>query len=198
MARYGYMKLDSKEQDVSRQALLLDQIGGFDRIFLDQSDQSSKPREQRHKLISSVKENDLVFAAAADRFCDNTRDFLITADKILAAGAELVLLQENIDTRSSSGRQALRLLTSFAEIDYNWQSERKKAGISSARAKGRRIGRPPVAVPPDFRSTCQEWSAGRLTGLQAAKKCGMKSTSFYKKAGELGFKAPGRSGNNFR
>lgn len=194
MARYGYMKLDSREQDVSRQALLLDQIGGFDRIFLDRSGQSARPREQRQKMISAVKRNDLVYAAAADRFCDNTRDFLITADKILSAGAELILLQENIDTRSSAGRQAIRLLTAFAEIDYSWQSDRKKAGISSARARGRRIGRPPVSVPPEFRSICQDWSDGKLTGLQAAIKCGMKSTSFYKKAGELGFKAPGRGG----
>lgn len=192
MARYGYMKLDSEEADVSRQALLLDPMGDFDRIFVEQCSKSSSKREQRRRMLSMIEEGDLVYAAAADRFADNSRDFLISADKIIRRGAELILLQENLDTRSPAGKQALRLLTSFAEIDYKWQSDRKKQGIREARSQGRRIGRPPVAVPPDFRRICQDWSAGKINGQEAAAKSGLKNTSFYKKAAELGFKAPSR------
>ncbi len=192
MARYGYMKLDAEESDVSRQALLLDPMGDFDRIFVEQSGKSSHKREQRKRLLSMLQPGDLVYAAAADRFADNSRDFLISADKIVGAGAELILLQENLDTRSPSGRQALRLLTAFAEIDYKWQSDRKKQGISQARSQGRRIGRPPVSVPPDFRKVCEEWSSGKINGQEAAARSGLRSTSFYKKAAELGFKAPTR------
>ena len=42
MARYGYMKLDIEESDVSRQALLLDPMGGFDRIFVEQISQNGR------------------------------------------------------------------------------------------------------------------------------------------------------------
>lgn len=192
MARYGYMKLDAREQDVSRQALLLDPIEQIDRIFVDQSTQSKNAREQRQKMLAQLTSGDLVYVAAVDRFCDNTRDFLVAADKILRCGANLILLQENIDTRSAAGRQALRFLKSFAEIDYSWQSQRKKSGIQAARNQGRRIGRPPVSVPPGFRTICQDWSEGRINGLEAARRSGLKSTSFYKKANELGFKAASR------
>lgn len=192
MARYGYMKLDAEESDVSRQALLLDPMGDFDRIFVEQSNKSSQKREQRKRLLSMLQPGDLVYVAAADRFADNSRDFLIAADKIVSSGAELILLKENLDTRSPSGRQALRLLTAFAEIDYKWQSDRKKQGISQARSQGRRIGRPPVAVPPDFRRICEDWSNGKINGQEAAARSGLRSTSFYKKAAELGFKAPAR------
>ncbi|NLW10924.1 MAG: recombinase family protein [Clostridiaceae bacterium] len=196
MARYGYMKLDVEESDVSRQALLLDPMGDFDRIFVEQSNKNSNKRDQRKRMLSMLEPGDLVFAAAADRFADNSRDFLISADKIISSGAELVLLQENLDTRSPSGRQAMRLLTAFAEIDYKWQSDRKKQGIKQARSQGRRIGRPPVAVPPDFRRICEEWSDGKINGQEAAAKSGLRSTSFYKKAAELGFKAPSRHRRN--
>lgn len=192
MARYGYMKLDAEESDVSRQALLLDPMGDFDRIFVEQSSKGSNKREQRKRMLALLQPGDLVYAAAADRFADNSRDFLIAADRIIRIGAELILLQENLDSRSSSGKQALRLLTAFAEIDYKWQSDRKKQGISLARSQGRRIGRPPVSVPPDFRRICEEWSSGRINGQEAAARSGLRSTSFYKKAAELGFKAPKR------
>ena len=195
MARYAYMMLDRQESDVSRQALLLDAIGGFDRIFVDQLQTTGRQgtREQRNRLMDLLQPGDVVFTAAADRFCDHTRDFLLTADHILQAGAELVLLQENLDSRSPAGRQSLRILMVFEELDYAWQSQQKKAGIQAARRQGRRIGRPPVAVPPDFRKICTAWTEGKISGQEAARRSGLHNTSFYKKAAELGFKAPAKS-----
>ena len=134
----------------------------------------------------------MIYAAAADRFCNNLKDFLTIYEKIAARGAELVLLEEALDSRAATGRQVLKILNAFARLDYLYQSERKKAGISKARAAGRRIGRPPVSIPPGFRDICRRWSAGEITGQEAMAESGLRSTSFYKKAAELGFKAPGR------
>lgn len=192
MARYAYMLLDEQEKDVSRQAMQLDTIGGFDRIFVDRPPQGLETREQRQRLLAMLQTGDVVFVAAADRLCRQTREFLELQAMIAGIGADLVLLQENLDTRSPAGRQGLRLLTAFARLDFIYQSERKREGIAAARQVGRRIGRPPVAIPPDFREICQQWSAGLLNGNAAARMAGLRSTSFYKKAAELGFKAPQR------
>ena len=192
MARYAYMLLDEVEKDISRQALALDSIGGFDRIYVDRPPHGLDLREQRTRLLASLQPGDVVYAAAADRFCRQTREFLELNARITAAGAELVLLQDNLDTRSPAGRQSLRLLTAFARLDFIYQSERKREGIAAARQDGRRIGRPPVAIPPDFRTICQQWSGGQINGSTAARLAGLRSTSFYKKASELGFKAPPR------
>ncbi len=195
MARYGYILLDQADQDVSRQALQLDSIGGFDRIFVDRQpakSQSPSVREQRRRLISQLQTGDVVFTAAVDRFCDHLRDFLNLYQKIAAAGAELVVLQESLDSRAAAGRQAIRLLSAFEKLEFHYQSARKKAGIQAARQQGRRIGRPPVSIPPGFREICREWAEGKINGQEAARQSGLRSTSFYKKAGELGFKAPSR------
>lgn len=193
MARYAYMLLDAVEKDVSRQALALDGIGGFDRIYVDRPPFGFELREQRTRLLALLQPGDVVYAAAADRFCRQTREFLALQARISEAGAELVLLQENLDTRSPAGRQSLRLLTAFARLDFVYQSARKREGIAAARQDGRRIGRPPVAIPPEFRNICQQWSSGQITGSAAARLAGLRSTSFYKKAAELGFKAPPRT-----
>ena len=200
MARYGYMLLDQDETDVSRQALQLDGIGGFDRIFVDRGSRAapglSPVRQQRDMMLNLLRPDDVVFAAAADRLFDHLRDFTQVWALISQRNAHLVMLEENIDSRSNAGRQAIKALHAFARLDFNYQSKRKRAGIKAAREKGRRIGRPPVAVPPHFRDICREWAEGRLNGHQAAKKAGLKPTSFYKKAAELGFEAPGRQKKN--
>ena len=195
MARYGYMMLNRADADVSRQALQLDSIGGFDRIFVDRHLRGQDSREQRARLIGLLQAGDVVYAAAADRFCDHLRDFLNCQQQIALAGAELVLLQENLDSRSPGGRQTIRVLQAFDLLDFSFQSERKKAGIRLARQEGRRIGRPPVAIPPGFRDICRDWSAGLINGREAARRSGLRSTSFYKKAAEMGFRAPQRRQN---
>jgi DNA invertase Pin-like site-specific DNA recombinase len=192
MARYAYMLLDETEKDVSRQAMQLDSIGGFERIYVDRPPLGQEKREQRQRLLAALQAGDVIYVASADRFCRQTREFLEIYAQIAAIGAELVLLQENLDTRSPAGRQSLRLLTAFARLDFFYQSERKREGIAAAREIGRRIGRPPVAIPADFREICQRWSLGQLTGHEAAREAGLRSTSFYKKAAEFGFRAPPR------
>ncbi len=192
MARYAYMLLDQIETDVSRQALQLDHIGGFDRIFIDrishQPSHSPATRPQRERMLSILQPGDLVFAGAADRLCDHLRDFLDLWHHMETHSTNLVILEENIDSRSTAGRHSIQVLETFARLEFNYHSQRKKAGIKAARQQGRRIGRPPIAVPADFRSICQAWSEGKMAGKEAAKQSGLGSTSFYKKAAELGFR----------
>ncbi len=192
MARYGYILLDGYDGDISRQAMQLDTIGEFTRIFIDRNLKASSGREQRRRLLALLQSGDVVYTASIDRFCSHLRDFLACVRRIEQAGAELVILGEGLDTRSPSGKQALKTLAAFEKLDFTYQSERKKAGISKARASGRRIGRPPMPIPPGFREICRAWAEGRISGREAAGQSGLKSTSFYKKAAELGFKAPAR------
>ncbi|MGI6326685.1 MAG: recombinase family protein [Saccharofermentanales bacterium] len=194
MARYGYMLLDLSDPDVSRQAMQLDTIGGYDRIFVDRRPNRSGTggRIQRKKMLQALIPGDVVYVAAADRLGDNMRDFLKVVHLMEDLGADLVILQENVDTRDSSGRAALRLLKSVANIDFHFQSQSKKIGIETARLQGRRIGRPPVPIPPGFRDICRQWSEGRISAAEAMRRSGLRSTSFYKKARELGFVAPSK------
>jgi DNA invertase Pin-like site-specific DNA recombinase len=197
MTRFGYMLLDAADPDVNRQALQLDSIGGFAKIAVDRPAAEARPhhqppRQQRARLIARLQPGDVVFAASLDRWCDSLRDFLDTCRLISQAGADLCVLAESLDTRSAAGRQTIRVLQGFEKLDFNYLSSRKKAGIEAARKQGRRIGRPQIAIPPGFREICREWAAGRISGPEAARRSGLRNTSFYKKAGELGYKAAPR------
>jgi DNA invertase Pin-like site-specific DNA recombinase len=56
-------------------------------------------------------------------------------------------LQENIDTGSSGGRLVFHLFATLAEFERDLIRERTNAGLSAARARGRKGGRPKGVDP---------------------------------------------------
>lgn len=57
------------------------------------------------------------------------------------------LRDAGIDTTTPTGRLLLHLLAAFAEFERSLIRERVQAGVDRARARGVRLGRPPVDVP---------------------------------------------------
>jgi DNA invertase Pin-like site-specific DNA recombinase len=51
-------------------------------------------------------------------------------------------LQENIDTTTSSGKLIFHIFASLAEFERDIICERTKAGLTAARARGKKGGRP--------------------------------------------------------
>lgn len=197
MARYAYIRLDEDDKDSTRQALLLDDISGFDRIFVDNfhlkeykknASGQNVSDNKLIRLIENLQPGDTVYAASADRVCDSIREFINLVKDIRDKGADFICLDISFDTRSDSSEVAMRIMEKLDEIERTKDSNKKIKGIEKARNKGRRIGRPPVSIPSGFRDVCKAWESGEITGPEAIERSGLKSTSFYKKAGELGFK----------
>src|SRR5262249_34179817 len=63
-------------------------------------------------------------------------------------GVEFVSLREQIDTGSPLGQAVFTIVAAIAELERSLIAERVRAGLRRARAEGRRLGRPPVAVDP--------------------------------------------------
>src|SRR5712692_2313325 len=56
---------------------------------------------------------------------------------------EFVSLSEQVDTSTPTGKMVFTVLGAVAELERSLIVERVKAGMRNARAKGKRIGRPP-------------------------------------------------------
>src|SRR5207245_5885525 len=57
-----------------------------------------------------------------------------------------VSLSENVDTSTPTGKMVFTVLGAVAELERSLIIERVKAGLRNARSKGKRLGRPGVAV----------------------------------------------------
>ena len=71
----------------------------------------------------------------------------------------------------------------FAELELGMIRERVKSGMANAKAKGSRIGRPPLTkdkIPPIFYRHYPAYKNGQLNISELARVCGLSRTTVYK------------------
>jgi site-specific DNA recombinase len=81
-----------------------------------------------------------------------TKDAIDLAERLNAAGADLAVIQENVNTRSSMGRFIFTLFSALAQLEREQIAERTSAAMLRHQAKGRRMTRPdrcPYGWRPD-------------------------------------------------
>lgn len=81
-----------------------------------------------------------------DRFARSTRHLLEALAEFDHLGVRFVSVQDQIDTASPMGRAMFTIIGAMAELEAALISERVTAGMRAAKARGRRLGRPPT--PP--------------------------------------------------
>lgn len=74
----------------------------------------------------------------------------------------------------------IEVLSSIAEQEYHTIHQRQKEGISAAKSKGVKFGRPPVSKPENWGLTIAKYKKGTISAKQAMTDLGLKKTSFYK------------------
>ena len=144
----GYMRVSkadgSQSTDLQRDALL---AGGVDQAHLYE-DQASGKREDRPGLTSCLKalrEGDTLMVWKLDRLGRNLRHLINTVHDLTARGVGLKVLTGQgaaIDTTSAAGKLVFGIFAALAEFERELISERTVAGLASARARGRKGGRP--------------------------------------------------------
>ena len=105
-------------------------------------------RPQLNALMTAARnrEIDCVLVWKFDRFARNTRHLLAALEEFDHLGVRFVSVQDQIDTDSPMGRAMFTIIGAMAELESSLISERVTAGMKAAEARGRHLGRPPVAA----------------------------------------------------
>lgn len=74
----------------------------------------------------------------------------------------------------------IEVLGTIAEQERITIRQRQAEGIAAAKAKGKRLGRQPIAYPENWDEVYRAWEAGEITAVKAMVQTGIKKTSFYK------------------
>ena len=134
----------SQSTDLQRDALL---AAGVAQAQLYE-DQASGKREDRPGLTSCLKalrDGDTLMVWKLDRLGRNLRHLINTVHDLTARGVGLKVLTGHgaaIDTTSAAGKLVFGIFAALAEFERELISERTVAGLASARARGRKGGRP--------------------------------------------------------
>jgi DNA invertase Pin-like site-specific DNA recombinase len=107
----------------------------------------AKVRPKREELLRMARrrEIDAILVWKLDRFGRSLADLVMTLNELRETGVVFVSLTESLDFSTPSGRAMAGMLSTFAEFERDIIRERVKAGIASAREKGKAHGRPQTA-----------------------------------------------------
>ena len=144
----GYMRVSkadgSQTTDLQRDALI---SAGVSPAHLYE-DQASGRRDERPGLtacLKALRDGDTLLVWKLDRLGRNLRHLVNTVHDLTARNVGLKVLTGQgaaIDTTTAAGKLVFGIFAALAEFERELISERTVAGLASARARGRKGGRP--------------------------------------------------------
>ncbi len=105
-----------------------------------------RPQLQALMRAARSHEFDCVLVWKFDRFARSVAHLLKALEEFNHLGIRFISVQDQIDTQSPMGRAMFTIIGAMAELESSLISERVKAGMEAARARGKRFGRP--VTPP--------------------------------------------------
>src|SRR5450755_2206186 len=135
---------------------------------------SREKRPALDKLLTDCRKRlvDAVVVYRYDRFARSLRQLVNALEEFRSLGIDFISIHEGVDTSTPNGRLVFGIFASIAEFERELIRDRVRSGLAAAKAKGKRIGRPRVAVDilkiASLRAAGASWRAiSRQTGVSA-------------------------------
>ena len=109
---------------------------------------SIKKRPALDKLMedASKKRFDIVLCWRFDRFARSSKHLVEALHSFKHLGIDFISYNENIDTSSPLGEAIFTIISAMSQLERDIIRERVKAGLKTARNKGKTLGRPKLSV----------------------------------------------------
>lgn len=138
---FGYARVSTEQQNLDRQLDMLEKYG-VDHIYNEKMTGTKRNRPELEKLLERLTEGDTVVVESLSRLGRSTKDLIWLMETFNAKGVNLVSLKESIDTTTSTGKLLFTLMSAIAQFERDVIADRTREGLNSARARGRKGGRP--------------------------------------------------------
>lgn len=142
------------------------------KIYLDTISGAERTRPELGRLEKDAYGHKfaVVLVWRFDRFARGVGHLLQALDRFNTLGIGFVSLRDGIDTTTTTGRLLFTIVAAIAEFERNIIRERVRAGIENAKAKGKTLGRPRVAVDAEL---IRRWRKQGLSWSAIVKKTGL-------------------------
>ncbi|WP_316391024.1 recombinase family protein [Citrobacter farmeri] len=153
--QYGYARVSTFDQNLELQLEALNRLK-CDQIFEDKISGAKSKRPGLDKMMKKLRPGDTVVVWKLDRLGRSLIHLVDLLRYFRENNIEFISVTEGIRISTSIGRFAYTMLSAAAEMERENITERTRAGLAVARAKGRIGGRRPKLTP-------EQWAqAGRL------------------------------------
>jgi DNA invertase Pin-like site-specific DNA recombinase len=146
-----YARVSTAQQDVDMQVLELQTVAtrsGWDVVAIKKEIVSGGKARAKRPVLDEVlrmltqRKVDKLLVWSTDRLGRSLVDLINTMETIKASGGSLYIHQQALDTASPAGEAMFAMLGIFSQFERSIIQERVRSGISAAKAKGVKFGRP--------------------------------------------------------
>ena len=169
--RLGYARVSTEEQDTAAQLDAL-RAAGCDPIFEEHGSGASRARPELARLMAEIRRGEVLVVVRLDRLARSVSHLLEVIERLEGVGAHFRSLSDPIDTSTPQGMFSLQVLGAVAQLERALISERTKAGVAAARARGKLPGNPglrarePAAIAKISKARDRAYMTELLAGIE--------------------------------
>lgn len=145
---FAYCRVSTAEQSFENQVLEI-QAAGFSlepRRVISETVSGSTPAMERkgfRKLVDRLDWEDVLVVTKLDRLGRNAMDVRATVERLAEMKVRVhCLALGGVDLTSAAGKMTMAVIAAVAEFERDLLVERTHAGLSRAKAEGKKLGRP--------------------------------------------------------
>ena len=195
MAVWGYARVSSKEQNEDRQIVELQPLVTTESHLLVEKQSGKNFDRPIYKSLKNImRDGDVLVIKSLDRLGRNYDQMKEEWKDLSDRGIKIKVLDTPmLDTSKYDDELmgkfvsdiVLNVLSFVAENERKSIKQRQAEGITVAKSKGVKFGRPKKSKPENFNEIYIKWKNGEIKAVEAMDLLGIKKTRFYKFVKEM-------------
>jgi DNA invertase Pin-like site-specific DNA recombinase len=137
----GYARVSTEDQMTDAQVIDL-KAAGCEIVHQEHGSGASRARPVLARFLKEIRPGDVLVVVRLDRLARSVSHLLEVIEGLEKKGAHFRSLRDPIDTSTPQGMFSLQVLGAVAQLERSLISERTKAGLRAAKARGRVLGSP--------------------------------------------------------
>lgn len=186
---HGYARCSTNEdrQDINRQTRELRKHGA-EKVWLEYEHGDAASKEQQALMLETARPGDTVVTLEVSRLARSTRQLCEIIDIIREKRLRLIIVGSiTLDCRNGNPdpmtEAFLQIAGVFSQLELSMIRSRVRSGVENARAKGKRLGRPPVCaerVPEQFLRYYPRYQNGSINLTELARLAQVSRPTAYR------------------
>ena len=186
---HGYARCSTNEdrQDIDRQTRELKKHGA-EKVWLEYEHGDAASKEQQALMLETARPGDTIVTLEVSRLARSTKQLCEIIDIIREKRLRLVIVGSiTLDCRNGNPdpmtEAFLQIAGVFSQLELSMIRSRVRSGVENARAKGKRLGRPPVCaerVPEQFLRYYPRYQSGSINISELARLAQVSRPTAYR------------------
>ena len=178
----GYARATGDAGDAVPERLRLLRDAGCALVYADLAAGADRVAglPQLRECLAALAPGDVLVIAGLGQLGRTQRELAGAVAEVRERGAGLRSLSEDLDTTAPGGAAIFRVFAGLADVGRTAISAGTSDGLAAARARGKRLGRPPALTPEQLREVRDLLLRPESTVSGVARQLGVSRSTIYK------------------